>query len=498
MDRPQISSSLVTALALTAVLAITACTSGPDFVRPASPAPSSWQVFGSGDDSLRAATARQSSPLPSRWWEAFSDPALNRLVDEALTANADLKTAALRVAQARLVRDNESSNDQAEAHAVAGSSRQRQSEYSANTRVLDIIGAGDRDRLASALSGPFSVTQAGVDVSWEPDFWGGVRRAVEAADADVARQGALLDLARLSISGEVARTYLEMRTAQRQLQLLRQEITGLEEKVGLLEARAHGGLLDHVELQRQNADLQALRAEVPALLAQESANASQLTLLVGRSPRGLRETLVSEASGVGRLEIVDLSLGLPSEVALRRPDIRSAEALLHRATAAIGVARAQLYPSVRLGAKVGLDSYRQGELADWGSRTWSIGPSLDLPLFDNGRRQRVVQLRELEQQEAAINYQFTVLKAWKEIDDALTGFDADRQQLKSLRQRQDIALDAFELSRSRYASGIVDYAAVLDAQRGLLQARKAAVMCEGRLWSRFVVVNKALGNTPST
>ena len=138
----------------------------------------------------------------------------------------------------------------------------------------------------------------------------------------------------------------------------------------------------------------------------------------------------------------DLALGLPSEVARRRPDIRAAEARLHRATANIGVAQADLYPSIRLGAHLGLESYLSGEFADWGSRAWSIGPSLSLPLFDHGRRKSVVQLRKLEQQEAAVDFQQTVLRAWQEIDDALNAYTAERQQARQLAERARSAGDA--------------------------------------------------------
>ena len=138
----------------------------------------------------------------------------------------------------------------------------------------------------------------------------------------------------------------------------------------------------------------------------------------------------------------DLALGLPSEVARRRPDIRAAEARLHRATANIGVAQADLYPSIRLGAHVGLESYLSGEFSDWGSRAWSIGPSLSLPLFDHGRRKSVVELRKLEQQEAAVDFQRTVLKAWQEIDDALNAYTAERQQARQLAERARSAGDA--------------------------------------------------------
>ena len=176
--------------------------------------------------------------------------------------------------------------------------------------------------------------------------------------------------------------------------------------------------------------------------------------------------------------------------------IRAAEARLHRATANIGVAQADLYPSIRLGAHVGLRSYLSGEFSDWGSRAWSIGPSLSLPLFDHGRRKSVVELRKLEQQEAAVDFQRTVLKAWQEIDDALNAYTAERQQARQLAERARSAGDARKLALARYEGGAVDYTVALDSQRRYLQARRDLAASEGRLATRYVTVNKAIGNVP--
>lgn len=336
---------------------------------------------------------------------------------------------------------------------------------------------------------------ASFDASWELDLWGRVRRSVEAADADVGQQAALLDLARLSLASDVARHYFELRTAQRQIGLMREDIVALEVRAGLLQARVEGGVLDHTDLQRQRAELAALKAQLPPLLAQEAASANQIALLLGERPGALQAELAPRDADV-RTSLPDLALGLPSEVALRRPDIRAAEARLHSATASIGIAKANLYPSIRLGAKFGFESYLSGEFADWGSRIWSVGPSLSLPIFDHGRRTATVQLRELQQQEAAINYQQTVLKAWQEIDDALSAYSAEQQQARELKARSDAASDAYQLAQARYDGGATDYTAVLDSQRSYLQARRDLAANQGRLAARFITVNKALGNGP--
>ena len=477
-------------LALT--LALAGCAVGPDFVRPTPAAPDDWTSWRSAHASLRTPVGTE-KPWPSPWWQTFNDPVLDGLVQRALASSPDLQTAALHFAQARVQRSTTAAQRGPEVGVSAGANRQRQSEYGAGTRIIDAIGS-DRAGLVNILSEPFTLYQAGFDASWELDLWGRVRRSIEAADADVNQQSALLDLARLTLASDVARNYFELRTTQRQIRLAREDIAALEERLGILEARVRGGVIDHLNLEQQRAELAAIKAQLPGLLAQEGVSANQIALLLGERPGALRDTLAAPAADDGKAALPDLALGMPSEVAQERPDIRAAEARLHRATARIGVARADLYPSIRLGARFGYESYLSGEFSDWGSRTWSVGPSLNLPLFDGSRRKSVVQLRELEQQEAAVSYQQTVRKAWQEIDDALSAYTAEQQQAQQLEVRVRSARDAYQLAQARYEGGTVDFIAVLDSQRSYLQARRDLTANQGRLAARFITVNKVLGN----
>ncbi|CAM3816170.1 efflux transporter outer membrane subunit [Bordetella tumulicola] len=477
------------------VLTLGGCTVGPDFGKPTPQAPDDWTSWRSSDDSLRASVIAGAA-LPEVWWRAFDDPVLDRLEQRAFDAGPDLRTAALRFAQARAQRATTAAQWGPDVNASAGVTRQRQSEYGAGTRLLDAVAApGNREELVELLSEPFTLYQAGFDASWELDLWGRVRRSVEAADADVAQQAALLDLTRLTLASDVARNYFDLRTTQSQIRLTREDIATLQDRLGLLEAQVSAGMINHLSLEQQRAELSTLRAQLPDLLAQEGVNINQIALLLGERPGTLRDELIAPVPATAALP--DLALGLPSEVALRRPDIRAAQARLHSATASIGIAKADLYPSIRLGAQFGYESYLSGEFADWGSRTWSIGPTLSLPIFDHGRRKSVVQLRELQQQEAAVNYQQTVLRAWQEIDDALSGYTAEQQKLEELERRVHAAQQAYELAQARYDGGVADFITVLDTQRGYVAARRDLAVSQGRLNNRFVMVNKVLGNVPA-
>ena len=475
-------------------IVVAGCTVGPDFVKPTPAAPDDWTAWHSGDESLKMPPGAGESLRPD-WWRTFGDPVLDRLEQRAFEASPDLQTATLHFAQARVQRNVVAGERAPQVDLNGAVIRQRQSENGAGSRVLRAIAGDKAQPFIDLVSEPFTLYQAGFDASWELDLWGRVRRSIEGADADVERQAALLDLARLSLASEVAQDYFELRTAQQQIRLTREDIGALQERLEVLQARVRAGVVDHLDLDRQSVELAGLKAQLPPLLEAESASANRIALLLGERPGALASELQASAGNL-RAALPDLAAGLPSEVARRRPDIRAAEARLHRATANIGIGRADLYPSIRIGAHFGTESYLSGSIGDWGSRAWSIGPSISLPVFDQGRRRNVVQLRELEQQEAAVAYQRTVLQAWQEIDDALSGYSAETQRMHALEARVRSARDPWQLTQARYQAGTLDYTAVLETQRTYLEARRDLVVSEGRLRTRFVAINKAIGNAP--
>ncbi|MFL6715140.1 MAG: efflux transporter outer membrane subunit [Burkholderiaceae bacterium] len=473
---------------------LSGCMVGPNFVKPTPEAPDDWMAWHSGDPTLKMPVGTGENLSPE-WWRSFDDPVFDRLLQHAFEASPDLLTASLHFSQARVQRRMVDSQREPRLDAAGAVNRQRLSENGAGSRVIRAIAGAQAEPFITLVSEPFTLYQAGFDASWELDLWGRVRRSVEAADTDVAYQAALLDLARLSVASEVAQNYFELRTTQQQIRLAREDIGALQERLGLLDARVRAGVVDHLDLDRQGAELAGLKAQLPTLLAQESVSANRIALLLGAHPGTLALELQARAEDP-RPRLPDLAAGLPSELARRRPDIRAAEARLHRATANIGIGQADLYPSIRIGAHFGTESYLAGAVTDWGSRAWAIGPSISLPIFDQGRRRGVVQLRELEQQEAAVAYQRTVLQAWQEVDDALSGYAAETQRLRDLEERSRMTRDSWGLTQARYNAGTVDSTVVLDTQRAYLQARRDMAASQGRLHTRFVAIHKAIGNVP--
>jgi NodT family efflux transporter outer membrane factor (OMF) lipoprotein len=291
----------------------------------------------------------------------------------------------------------------------------------------------------------------------------------------------------------VARRYYQLRAAQQQQDIARAGIDTAEQLLELASVRQRRGLASGVDTLRLDAQLAQQRAALPALLEQEAAALNGLTFL-GAQPPGALNALPGERS---LPPAPDLSAGLPGELLRRRPDVQAAEDRLHAATASIGVAKADLYPRITLGLSAGLESVAAGSFGDWGSRQWSVGPSISLPIFDGGRRRATVLLRELQQQEAAVQFQKTVLAAWHEMDDALSAYAAERRALEQWRQREQSALSALALAEVRHKRGLSDGQPVLEARRAALQAQGQRVSSETALALRLLAVCKAAAVTPA-
>ena len=479
---------------LVLALMLVSCAVGPSFERPTPDSPKEWSSWHGGAASLQDAGMRgNQAPVPERWWETFGDSTLNVLQSRASTANPDLRTAALRFAQSRAQRQTAAAQRGPQLNADASASRRRESEHGASTRLLTAIAPANSAQLVQLLSDPYNLYHAGFDASWEFDLWGRVRRSVEAADADAAGAAAALEGMRIGIAAEVARDYFELRGVQTQVQLAHADLAAAEEHLELVQARAEGGVIADYEATRQRAQLADLRARLPALVDQEAQTINLLSLLLGEHPGALQAELQSKADTSVARVLPDLALGLPSELARRRPDIRQAEAQLHSATAAIGVAVADLYPRITLTGSFGFEAIDADNLVAWGSRTWAVGPSLNIPVFDMGRRRSMVTLRKLKEQEAAVAYQRTVLNAWHEVDTALSAYAAERQRNGQLAKRESESGDGYHLAHSLREGGSTSFLEELDAQRSLLSAQRDFADSNSQLAICLVAIYKALG-----
>lgn len=478
-------------LAMVAVLA--GCiTVGPDYQSPEVTTPYDWTGWRAGMPELREAAGSDAAALARSGWSLYHDPLLERLQRRALQANASLQTAAFHYAQSLQSRRIEGAAGGLQAGVSAGISRQRLSESGASTRVAGAVGGSSGENIIDVLSQPYALRQAGVSASWEIDLWGRIRRTLEAADADTRAASALLDDARLSIVAQVASRYFELRGLERREQWLGQQIGDMKTALALQQARQQRGLVDATVVNRQQAELDALQAQWPVLRASRAASLNQLAVLLEQAPAAI-EPLLSQARMQQDVALPDLSPGLPSQLVRQRPDIAAAEARLHAATARIGVATASLYPSITLGGSFGYESTRGDAFGDWGSHTWSVGPSLSLPIFDRGRRRATIELRDLQAQEAAVAFQHTVLEAWQDVDDALSRYGAERLRNAHLQAQLVESERAYALVEAQQRYGLVDTLALLQARARVLSARQDVTASDASVRQQMAVLISACG-----
>ncbi len=465
------------------VVLLSACTVGPEFKTPQNALPGQWQTSGE---------QLSDGAVDGDWWKLFNDPLLTDLVDRALQSNADVQIAALRVAESRAQRRAAAGARLPSINANAGYNRERQSENGVNTRVIGLLAPpAQRDQIVNVLSEPFNIYQAGFDATWELDLWGRVRRSVESADAALQSNAEDLHDAQLMLVAEVVRTYLELRGVEDQLRIANADVQLSTDSVELTQYRVKGGIVDELDLATQRARLSDVRASVPGLQQNKKELRSALGMLLNLEPGALDAQLEKLPENFTLPSTV--AGGMPSEIARRRPDIRRAEARLHVATADIGVAVADLYPRITLSGSFVQQALHPSDLTQWGSREWSIGPSISLPIFDGARRRSVVVIRQLQQQEAAVNYQRTVLAAWHEIENALSAYAAEQQRNQELNVALASSRDAYDIAHVRYDHGLVNYLVELDAHRTLLQVERAHADSTTQMGTKLVSLYKALG-----
>jgi multidrug efflux system outer membrane protein len=482
-----------TTLLLAAALA--GCAAGPDFVAPRPNLPAAWTAEALAP-STAAGTPGAISAAPvgdPNWWAQFNDPILSSLITRAAKANLDLSQALLRIAAARAQTDIAAGGRWPTLAANAGYTRQRISEATATTSLLASRN-GRSGGVSGALPGlenPFPQAQVGFDASWELDLFGRVRRSVEAAEADAE---ASIDDSRdvlLSLEGEVARAYIDLRGAQRRSTVLEESLETARQLFDLTRERRQAGMGNDLDVANAGAQRTSTEALQPPVRARITQDINRLSFLLALDPAAL----AGELTGTAPLPPLppEVPIGLPGDLVRRRPDIRAAEARLHAATARIGVATADMFPRLTLNAAVGFQAEHSGDLGRWASRFFSFGPQLDLPIFSGGRRQATVRLQDATAREAAVAYARTVLAAVHEVENALVAFRSEQSRRTSLDATAAQNRDALDLARQRYVSGVSSFLEVLDAERNRQQTELALTDSAMAGSIDLVALYKALG-----
>jgi NodT family efflux transporter outer membrane factor (OMF) lipoprotein len=472
----------IVSLSAASLVALAGCTVGPDYKRPETPAPAAFSALSDVQSAQPTFKPTGGQSLTNEalamWWTGFQDPELDSLIKRAVEANLDLKVATARVREARANRGISAS---AQYPTLAASGSAERSRTSANLVNANLAGG-------SITSNLFDV---GLDAAYEIDVFGGVRRDIEAADADlnaaVENQRDVL----ISVLSEVASAYMDLRGFQQRIKLNEQVVAASQETVDLTQSRFRAGLAADLEVAQAEAQLASRQAVLPALRTGARQSAHRIGILLGQQP----ESLLAELDAGAAIPKVpsEIPVGLPSDLLQRRPDIRRAERTLAAATARVGVATADLYPRFSITGSFAFESAKTDNLFSLSSRAWSIGPAVRWPLFTGGRVRSQIEAAGAREEQALYAYDQTLLVAFGDVEDSITNFIQEQAQYHALSAAVDANSRAVNLSTDRYRSGVGDFLNVLDAQRQLYLTQDLLVQSEAQVTRDLVALYKALG-----
>ncbi len=406
------------------------------------------------------------------WWRIFDDSCLNQLIEQAIADNLGIRETVSRVEQARLQQR------------LAGADRYPALTGDGAVRFTEARGEDDQSTSGERFS-------AAISVGWEIDLFGGVARAIEAADADYQARVEDLRAATVSLLADVARSYFEARSYQARLEVAEAEVQSRQETMALVDAMHRAGRADALAVTQAASALAGAKAAIPTLEVGLEAACNRLAILLGRPPGTLHAQL-AVARPLPRTTIAAV-IGVPADVLRQRPDIRRAERELAAQTARVGVAEAARYPHFRLTGSIGLEALSLSNLLATPARSVAIGPVVSWPLFDAGALRTAVQISNEVQRQAALAYESAVLTALGEVEDALYGFAKEQERLERI--EAVVAADqlVLELAEFHYQVGLADFSEVLDAQRSRLSSKNQHIQSTATVATGLVELYRALG-----
>jgi hydrophobe/amphiphile efflux-1 (HAE1) family protein/NodT family efflux transporter outer membrane factor (OMF) lipoprotein len=446
-------------------------TVGPDYHPPTNSAPADYKAVDLG-------AWKEGRPLDNvprgAWWQVFGDAKLNELESQALSSNQDLKAAVARVDQAR------------------ANARVARSEFLPN---VNLDPSFNRQRYSPNQNPSFGNVTADtfstpVDLSYEVDLWGRVRRSFESARADAQASLASYYGVLLTLQGDVAQNYFSLRALDAEIATVNGTVDLRKEQVQLVRGRFEGGIGNDLDVARAETELATTEADAASLAQRRAELENAIAILTGSNPSSFQ--LAAETNH-WKPQPPEIPAGLPADLLERRPDVAEAERQLASANARIGVAKASFFPVLTLTGSGGFLSADVDSLFKWDSRTWSLGPSLSLPLFAGGRNKANYRRSQAVREEAVAHYRQQVLVAFGEVENSLSGIRYLTTQAEAQQRAVSTARRAADLATDRYRSGIVGYLDVVDASRDALQAERADAQLAGQRLIASVQLIKALG-----
>ncbi len=458
---------------LALALSLMGCVVGPDYQKPSVATPEQWSVS--------TATTAQAKAL-DKWWQNFNDPILNQLIIDAIQANLDLKQTLDRIKEARSQRTA----------TIAAGLPSFSTKNNVNRRLNSSASSSSTSQAGGfGLSNQIiNLLQIGIDAQWELDFFGGVQRAIEVADATIDSEIEHRRDVLVTLLGEVARNYIELRGNQQLIVITEANLRSQQDTLGLLQVQQQAGLADMLEVAQAEGQLATLQAQIPAYQTAVQQAIHALSLLLAKQPNAL----AAQLEPIANIPVVKTSVmpDLPSELLKRRPDIRYAERQLAVANANIGIATSELYPKFNLAAFLGLQNTRITDFTPLG-KSWSMGTTLTMPLFNWGKLNANIKTKEAQYQQILLSYQNTVLTAFKEVEDALVAYSKEQQKHHALQQAVNANQQTVQLATERYEKGLTDFINVLQSQQALYQAQSVLVSSTAKQQADLVLLYKVLG-----
>ena len=464
-------------LAVALVLPFAGCMVGPDFATPNAPVAGSW--LESGDPSVKSDHQQYES-----WWTVFHDPVLDRLIKIAYEQNLTLMAAGARVLEAR---------------ATLGVSI---GEFYPQTQQIGANVGYNQASTVDATSNPLNHlgnywrSSLGMQVAWELDFWGKFRRGVESADAAYLASIATYDDVLVTLLGDVATTYIGIRTLQDQIAIAHENVVKQQKALAIARDRFHGGTATGLDVFQAENVLAQTEATIPQLTAQLEQGENALRVLLGMTPDSI-DTLLAGSAGIP-VPPADVAVGIPADLIRRRPDIRSAELTAAAQSAQIGVTKADLYPAFSLTGAFGTvagttGNNRLNEVFTAGAIQFAFGPQFSWPILNYGQITNNVRVQDARLQALLIAYRNTVLKAQQEVENGLATFLQGRKQVELLRRSVAAANSALRIAIDQYLLGTRDFTTVLTAEQNLYQAQTSLAVASGNVSTGLASVYRALG-----
>ena len=464
--------SLQRQLLASGMLLLSGCAAvGPNYQQPVLAAPSQWSE-------TQKLTAAEPQLAQAAWWQAFNDPLLNSLIEQADQNSFDLAQARARIVQAR---SELTIAGAARLPALNATGSVTRSDSSNNTA------AGAQ----ASNKGPSTVYLAGFDASWEIDIFGGLRRGVEVAQARVDASVESLHATMLTLHGELVRNYITLRANQEQLEITRHSVAAMQQTLEVTRERYRLGLISYLDVVQAAAQKSATEADIPTLEAAIKQAIHRLAILCGQEPNALKKQLAEPRPMPSYAGLI--ATGLPAELLARRPDLRQAERQLAAASADIGVATAGLYPKFDLTLGLGLQSNDTSRFFERASRYWSIVPGISLPLFSGGKTMAQIENKQAVYDESLALYRATFNTALEDVENALAAWYAEQARQQTLADAVAANTDAVKLAQESYRRGLTTFLNVLTAENSLFTTQRSLSQSKANLLTDLVALNKALG-----